>query len=63
MRLDAIEREGELNVHRMLAPERAVIVEDRDPLRSWTKSGEPGLVTRSTKFTMADLVWPSFQDG
>ena len=30
--LDAVEREGELHVHRLLDPERAVIVEGRDAL-------------------------------
>ena len=31
--LDAVEREGELGVHRMLDPQRAVIVEHGDALR------------------------------
>ena len=31
-RLDAVEREGELEVHRLLGPERAVVVEDGDAL-------------------------------
>jgi hypothetical protein len=30
--LDAIEREGELDVHRLLGPQRAVVVENRDTL-------------------------------
>ena len=33
-RLHAIEREVELNGHRLLAPERAVVVEDGDALRN-----------------------------
>ena len=32
-RLDAVEREGELHVDRLLRPERAVVVEHGDPLR------------------------------
>jgi hypothetical protein len=31
-RLDAVEREQELEVHRLLAPQRAVVVEDGDAL-------------------------------
>ena len=31
-RLHAVEREGELDVHRLLDPERAVVVEGRDAL-------------------------------
>ena len=48
MRLDAVEREGELDVHRLFAPQRAVVVEGGDALVGGTKSGPPCVVTRST---------------
>ena len=35
-RLHPVECERELDVERLLAPERAVVVEDRDPLRGGT---------------------------
>ena len=37
-RLDAVEREGELEVHRLLAPERAVVVERRRCARRRARS-------------------------
>jgi len=39
--LDAIERERELEVHRLLGPERAVVVEDGDALGHWHEAGAP----------------------
>jgi hypothetical protein len=46
-----------LHGHRLLAPERAVVVEGGDSL------GEPSFVTFSTKVMMLCFVGPSFQDG
>ena len=63
-RLHAVEREEELEIHRLLGPERAVVVEAWRCARSTgTKSGEPSFVTFATKATMACLAVPSFQDG
>ena len=42
-RLDAVEDEGELDVHRLLGPERAVVVEHGDTIPGGTKSGLPCL--------------------
>ncbi|MCK7522770.1 MAG: hypothetical protein MZV64_36345 [Ignavibacteriales bacterium] len=54
----------DLDRHRLLAPERAVVVEGGDAFGgTGTKSGEPGFVTFSTKSTMDCLAWPSFQEG
>ena len=39
--LDAIEREGELHVDRLLGPKRPVVVEHRDSLGGDTNSGVP----------------------
>ena len=46
-RLDAIQREGQLEVDRLLGPERAVVVEYGDPLAGWNevwpvRLGHPG---------------------
>src|SRR5271155_6037778 len=38
-RLHAIEREQHLEIHRLLSPERAIIVESGDPLRLRNKLG------------------------
>ena len=63
-RLDAVEREGELDVHRLLGPERAVVVEDGDALGWRHEVGRrPAVVTAATKSTMACFAAPSFQDG
>jgi len=38
-RLHAIEREGHLDVHRLLDPQRAIVIEGCDALAGATKSG------------------------
>jgi hypothetical protein len=38
-RLDAIESESKLEIHRLLRPQRAVIVEGRDALGGWHEVG------------------------
>ena len=62
-RLHAVEREVELNGHRLLAPERAVVVKRGDAFGTGTKSGEPGVVTFVTKSMMDCLALPSFHEG
>ena len=62
-RLDAVEREGDLEIERLLAPQRAVIVEDGDALAGGTKSAPPCVVTRATKSVIDFFAAPSFQDG
>ena len=61
-RLDAVEREGELEIHRLLAPQRAVVVEHGDALGGGHEIRSPW-VTRATKSVIALFVGPSFQDG
>ena len=61
--LHALERKDELEIHRLLGPERAVVVEGGDALGGGTKSDEPSFVTFSTKATMAFFDAVSFQDG
>jgi hypothetical protein len=58
-----VEREGELEVDRLLGPERAVIVEVAMRCSIGMNSGPPSSVTRSTNATIARLALPSFQDG
>jgi hypothetical protein len=62
-RLDAIHCKQELEVDRLLGPERAVVIKGRDPRESGTKSGEPSLVTFSTNATIAFFNAVSFQEG
>ena len=63
LRLDPVEREGELGVHRLLDPQRAVIVEHGDAILGSDEIGGARLVTRATKPTIAALAGPSFHDG
>jgi len=62
-RLDAVEGERELEIERLFAPQRAVIVEGGDALLGGTKSAPPCVVTRETKSVIAFLTAPSFQEG
>ena len=62
-RLDPVEGELGLDVQRLLAPERPVVVEDGNALGHGRKSGEPSVVTRCVKSRRALLAAPSFQDG
>ena len=62
-RLHAVEREGELEVDRLLGPERAVVVEDGDALGGRHEAGPASLVTFATKLMMACFGGPSFHDG
>jgi hypothetical protein len=62
-RLDPVEREGELEVDRLLGPERAVVVEGGDALLDRNESALPSSVTRSTNATIACFAAPSFHDG
>ena len=63
-RLDAVERKGELRVHRLLDPQCAIIVEGGDPFRYEARNpGEPSRVTAATKSRMDCLARPSFHDG
>ena len=54
---------SKLEIHRLLGPQRAVVVEHGDALGGGTKSGEPSFVTRSTKAMIAFFGAVSFQDG
>ena len=55
-RLHAVEREEQLEIHRLLGPERAVVVERGDALGTGTKSGEPALLPSQRKSRWT--VWP-----
>ena len=37
--LHSVDREGKLEVERLLGPERAVVVENRDAFRRWDEVG------------------------
>ena len=63
-RLDAVEREGDLEVDRLLGPQRAVVVEGGDALGDAARSsGKPSVVTPATKSMIDRFAGPSFQDG
>ena len=62
-RPDAVEGERELDVERLLRPERPVVVEDGEALAGGTWSGPASSVTASTNARMARFASPSFQDG
>ena len=53
--------EENLHLHRLLAPERAVIVEGRDALGRRHEVRPARCVTRATKSTIADFAALSFQ--
>ena len=63
-RLDTVQGEGELDVERLLGPERPIVVEDGDArwraARSRDRSGRSRLGRRCRQFCFAS---PSFQDG
>ena len=61
--LHAVKGEKELCLKRLLAPERAVVIERGDALGGGTNSGPPCFVTRATKSRIADFAAPSFQEG
>ena len=52
-------QEVELDVRRLLTPQRAVVVEDGDAFFA----ARPAVADAPTKSTIADLVGPSFQDS
>jgi hypothetical protein len=58
----AAQDEVELDRHRLLAPQRAVVVEDGHQLLRRNEAGG-ALVTRSTNARIASLVAPSFQEA
>ena len=61
---DAVEREEELEIHRLLGPERAVVVERGDASRRAARSlASLLLVTFVTKVDDGLLALPSFHDG
>jgi hypothetical protein len=62
-RLHPIECEEELEIHRLLAPECAVIVKGRDPLVRRNKTAEPSFVTLLTNSVIDCLALPSFHEG
>ena len=62
-RLDAVEREEELEIHRLLAPERAVVVERGDALGRRHKVGRTFLGHLGDEVRMACLAGPSFHEG
>ena len=62
-RLDAVEREGGLEIDRLLAPQRAVIVEHRDALSGRHEVRAPCVVTFATNPVMDFLTAPSFHEG
>ena len=63
MRLHAIEGKQDLKRHRLLGPERAVVVERGNALGHRHEVRRPSLVTGSTKSTIAFLAPGSFQEG
>src|SRR5690606_30044286 len=59
-----ISNEGGLDVHRLLRPQRAIVVEDRDTLGAGgMKPGSPGVVADATNAMMLCLAGPSFHEG
>ena len=62
-RLHAVEREEELDIHRLLAQSVPSLSNVAMRSATGTKSGEPAFVTLATKSTMACLAAPSFQEG
>src|SRR6266550_2196657 len=50
-RLDAVEREHDLEIHRLLSPERAVVVEGRDALVRWNEVGRTFLGNLRDEFS------------
>jgi hypothetical protein len=61
--LDPVKGEKELSLKRLLAAERAIVVECGDALGWRRKLGPPSFVTRATKSRMADFAAPSFQEA
>ena len=53
--VEALQEEERLGVRRPLAPQRAVVVEDGDPLVCRDETGRPLVVTRPMKSTMVRL--------
>jgi hypothetical protein len=62
-RLHSVEHEKQLHGQRLLAPQRAIVVEGAMRSGTGTKSGELGFVTFSTKVMMDCLAGPSFHEG
>ena len=63
-RLDAVEGERELDVDRLLAPQRAVVVEHGDALGDGHEVGAAFLASPARRSSMmAFLAGPSFHDG
>ncbi len=62
-RRDAFEAIHHLRVHRVLDPERAVLVESGDAFPGGTKFAPPVVVVAFTKSTMACFAAPSFHEG
>jgi hypothetical protein len=59
----AVRDKQKLEIHRLLRPERAIVVEYGDAFRGPHESGELSFVTRSTKLMIAFFGAVSFQDG
>ena len=62
-RLHAVDRERELEVDRLLGPQRAVVVEGGDALGMRHEVRAALVVTRATKSMIDRFTGPSFQDG
>jgi hypothetical protein len=62
-RLDPVDRKNDLEIHRLLGPQRAVVVEGGDALVGGTKSALPSVVTRGMKSVIDFFTAPSFQEG